>query len=164
MAEETANKLDDYDFSGAAAGASHTYPSEAGQIRKGGFIVIKGRPCKVVNVSTSKTGKHGHAKANFTAIDIFTGKKLEDIVPTTHTTYIPNVTRNEFQVLNIDEDGFLSLMTDDGDTKEDLQLPDYPEGLANEIRKAFEDGKGLIVTIMGAMGHEQVISFKEESG
>lgn len=29
----------------------------------------------MINVSTSKTGKHGHAKCNFTATDIFTGKK-----------------------------------------------------------------------------------------
>jgi hypothetical protein len=39
---------------------------------------------QVVDVSTSKTGKHGHAKCNFTATDIFTGKKLEDMCPSTH--------------------------------------------------------------------------------
>lgn len=38
----------------------------------------------MVDVSTSKTGKHGHAKCNFTAIDIFNGKKLEDMCPSTH--------------------------------------------------------------------------------
>ena len=42
--------------------------------------MIKGKPCKVLNISVSKTGKHGHAKCNFTATDIFTGKKLEDMV------------------------------------------------------------------------------------
>lgn len=31
----------------ADAGASKTYPQQAGTIRKSGYIVIKGRPCKV---------------------------------------------------------------------------------------------------------------------
>ena len=64
-------------FESADAGSSHTYPMEGGQIRKGGYIMIKGNPCKVSDVSTSKTGKHGHAKCHFVAIDIFTGKKME---------------------------------------------------------------------------------------
>ncbi|KAJ1265489.1 hypothetical protein BS78_08G079800, partial [Paspalum vaginatum] len=40
---------------------SKTYPQHAGTIRWNGYPVIKNRPCKVVEVSTSKTGKHGHA-------------------------------------------------------------------------------------------------------
>jgi len=31
----------------ADAGASKTYPQQAGTIRKNGYIVIKSRPCKV---------------------------------------------------------------------------------------------------------------------
>ena len=31
------------------------------------------RPCKIVEMSTSKTGKHGHAKVHLVALDIFTG-------------------------------------------------------------------------------------------
>jgi hypothetical protein len=31
----------------ADAGASKTYPQQAGTVRKNGFIVIKNRPCKV---------------------------------------------------------------------------------------------------------------------
>lgn len=41
-------------------------------------------PAQVVDVSTSKTGKHGHAKCNFTGVDIFTGKKYEDMTPSSH--------------------------------------------------------------------------------
>lgn len=61
-------------------------------------VCIKGRPCKIVDYSTSKTGKHGHAKANIVGIDIFTGKKLEEMCPTSHNLDVPNVLRNEFQV------------------------------------------------------------------
>ena len=115
-------KAEDFNMDTGAAGAAHTYPSEAGQIRKGAHIVIKGRPCKVVNVSTSKTGKNGHAKCNFTAIDIFTGKKLEDIVPSSHTAYVPNVTRIEYTLLDINDEDFMSLMDDGGDSREDLKV------------------------------------------
>jgi hypothetical protein len=45
MAEEQ----HDVHFESADAGASLTYPQQAGTIRKNGFIVIKGRPCKVRN-------------------------------------------------------------------------------------------------------------------
>jgi len=38
----------------------------------------------VVEVSTSKTGKHGHAKCHFVALDIFTNRKMEELVPSSH--------------------------------------------------------------------------------
>ncbi|KAG2399083.1 Eukaryotic translation initiation factor [Vigna angularis] len=105
------------------AGASKTYPQQAGTIRKNGYIVIKGRPCKVVEVSTSKTGKHGHAKCHFVGIDIFTAKKLEDIVPSSHNCDVPHVNRTDYQLIDISEDGFVSLLTENGNTKDDLRLP-----------------------------------------
>jgi translation initiation factor 5A len=127
------------------------------------YIVIKGRPCKVSDVSTSKTGKHGHAKCNFTAIDIFTNKKLEDIIPSTHATTVPVVTRKEYSLVDISGDDFVSLMDEEGNVREDIKLPEIPEGFAREIREAFEAGKTLSISVMAAMGHEQIIAMKEES-
>ncbi|KAK3239249.1 Eukaryotic translation initiation factor 5A-1 [Cymbomonas tetramitiformis] len=110
-------------FDSADAGASKTYPSQAGSVRKDGHIVIKGRACKVIDVSTSKTGKHGHAKCHFIATDIFTGKKMEDLTPSSHNLSVPHVTRTDYTLLDISDDGFVSLMDDAGTEKSDLQLP-----------------------------------------
>lgn len=76
-------------FESVSSGASLSYPKQAGTIRKGQHVVIKGFPCKVIEITTSKTGKHGHAKANIVAVDIFTGKKYEDICPTSHNLVNP---------------------------------------------------------------------------
>ncbi|RLM84485.1 hypothetical protein C2845_PM04G00550 [Panicum miliaceum] len=128
----------------ADAGASKTYPQQAGTIRKNGYIVIKNRPCKVGEVSTSKTGKHGHAKCHFVGIDIFNGKKLEDIVPSSH---------------NCD----VSLLTENGNTKDDLKLPN-DENLQAQIKSGYDDGKDIILTVMSAMGEEQICALKEIGG
>merc|ERR1719371_11113 len=85
---------------------------------------LKGHPCKVVDYSTSKTGKHGHAKAHIIGIDIFTGKKCEDLCPTSHNMSVPNVNKDEYTVMDVGDDGTLSLLTAAGEPKDDLNLPD----------------------------------------
>ena len=62
----------DYDVTSASSGASLTVPIRAGEVKKGGFVMLKEKPCKVISVTTSKTGKHGHAKATITGTCIFT--------------------------------------------------------------------------------------------
>merc|ERR1719263_1831831 len=109
---------DEPTFESTDAGSSDTYPLEAGSIKKGSYLMIKGNPCKCVEVSTSKTGKHGHAKAHIVALDIFTGKKMEDLCPTSHNMSQPVVTKTEMQVLSADFDsGEVSLLQETGDTK-----------------------------------------------
>ncbi|THG95734.1 hypothetical protein EW145_g7906 [Phellinidium pouzarii] len=147
--------------SSAGAGASETFPMQCSALRKNGHVVIKGRPCKIVDMSTSKTGKHGHAKIHLVAIDIFTGKKLEDISPSTHNMDVPNVQRNEYQLVNID-DGFLNLMTQDGTPKDDVKVPEGD--LGKQILDGFIESKDMLITILTAMGEEMAISYKESPG
>merc|ERR1719337_217753 len=59
----------DFCFDNVDAGASLTYPQQAGDLKKGGYVMIKEHPCKIVELSSSKTGKHGHAKVHFVGID-----------------------------------------------------------------------------------------------
>jgi translation initiation factor 5A len=125
------------------------------------FMMIKGHPCKVNSISVSKTGKHGHAKCNFTAIDIFTGKKYEDMIPSTHGTTVPLVVKSEWEIIDIGDDGELTLMDEGGNQKTDMNLPEFPEGLAKEIKAAWNGGENTVmVSVQAAVGIEQVISFK----
>ncbi|KAK4204109.1 translation protein SH3-like domain-containing protein [Triangularia verruculosa] len=145
---------------GGDSGASTTFPMQCSALRKNGHVVIKGRPCKIVDMSTSKTGKHGHAKVHLVAIDIFTGKKLEDLSPSTHNMDVPVVKRQEYTLIDISDDGFLSLMTTDGDLKDDVKLPEGEVG--DKIKKLFvEEEKDTLVTIQTAMNEQAAIDAKE---
>jgi len=147
----------DEDFEQGESGASATFPMQCSALRKNGHVMIKGRPCKIVEMSTSKTGKHGHAKVHMVGIDIFTQKKYEDICPSTHNMDVPNVKRVDYQLVNID-DGFLSLMDDNGETKDDLKLPN--NDLGKEIQQKFDNGDSFMVTVLTAVGEEAAISTK----
>ena len=148
-------------FEQVGSGASATFPQQCSSIRKGGFAVLKARPCRVVETSTSKTGKHGHAKVHMVGIDIFTGKKYEEICPSTHNMDVPNVKRADYQVVDISDDSFLSLLNADGSTKDDLKVPEGEIG--ERIKALFDDGKDVYVTVVAAMGEEQVQALKDNT-
>ncbi|XP_065842269.1 eukaryotic translation initiation factor 5A-1-like [Oscarella lobularis] len=149
--------MGDDDFQGGASGASQTYPQQCSALRKNGYVMLKGRPCKIVEMSTSKTGKHGHAKVHLVGIDLFTSKKYEDICPSTHNMNVPNVTRRDFQLVDID-DGFLSLMEDSGEVRSDIKLVE--DDVGKNIKKRFEDGDSFMVTILAACGEEAAVGVK----
>merc|ERR1712146_878673 len=76
----------------------------------------------------------------------------------THNVEVPNVSKHEYQLIDISDEGFMSLMDDDGTMKEDLKVPDGEVG--EQIREKFDDGDELLITTQSAMGHEQAMSFK----
>ena len=161
---------DEPTFESADAGASDVYPAEAGTLRKGSHVMIKGKPCKVAEITTSKTGKHGHAKAHIIALDIFTQKKYEDLCPCSHNISIPFVKREEYTMLTADaETGAVSLLTEGGDCKDDLNLPtfvtigeptDDDKKLTEEILKWLDEGKDFQVIVLSACGQEKIIQTK----
>jgi len=150
--------IDDTQFEAADSGASATYPQQCSALRKNGFVMLKGRPCKIVEMSTSKTGKHGHAKVHMVGLDIFTAKKCEDICPSTHNMDVPFVKREDYQLMDISDDGYLTLMADSGDLREDLKLPDGD--LGNQLKGEFENGREILCTVLKACGEECVIAIK----
>lgn len=56
---------------------------------------------------------------------------------------VPHVKREDYQLTDISDDGYLSLMTDGGDIREDLKVPDGD--LGNQLRSEFDAGKELLV-------------------
>merc|ERR1712170_239076 len=122
------------------------YPAQCSSIKKNHHVVIKEHPCKVVETSTSKTGKHGHAKVHMVGIDIFTNKKYEEICPSTHNMDVPHVKRAEYQLIDVADDGFVTLMLPDGSTKEDIKVPEGE--LGDGLKADFDDGKDLTVCVI----------------
>merc|ERR1712224_671055 len=171
-AAATVTEDKDYSVAKGAAGASKTVPIRAGEVRKGGYVMLKGKPCKVVEVSISKTGKHGHAKANITGLDVFTGRKYVEISPTSHNMTAPTMFRSEYELTNVNADGEMELMDAVGTMNNLLRLPKDTHGeftsLSQRIfakHRDLPEGRAVFVTVLKAMDTEQVVDFivKENS-
>ncbi len=155
----------DHDFSKGDSGAGLTYPCPCNDIKKGGHIMMKEKPCRVSEISVSKTGKHGHAKANIVGYDIFTGKKYEDIFPTSHNVDVPFIKKTEYDLIALSEDGTVTYTDENGHNKDDLVLPDESvDEWVTDLKKAEADGKNVLITVMEAMGQEKIVSFREVKG
>jgi len=156
---------DDQTFEKTTSGASTTFPQQCSSLRKNGHVMIKGHPCKIVDMSTSKTGKHGHAKVHLVGVDIFTQKKYEDLCPSTHNMDVPNVQRAEYTYIDLDDD-FFSVMDDKMESKSDLKLPEDKEK-ADEIRTKLSqleaEGADIAVCTLAAVGIEVVVDVKKQT-
>ncbi|XP_010520711.1 PREDICTED: eukaryotic translation initiation factor 5A-5-like [Tarenaya hassleriana] len=87
--------------------------------------------------------------------------QIRDIVPFSYNCDDPQVNHTDYPLIDISEDGFLlSLLTDNGNAKDDLRLP-TDETLLRQIKSAFGDGKDLLVSVMSAMGEEHICGLKD---
>eukprot|EP01125_Pyxidicula_operculata_P022773 TRINITY_DN9567_c0_g1_i4.p1 TRINITY_DN9567_c0_g1~~TRINITY_DN9567_c0_g1_i4.p1 ORF type:complete len:157 (-),score=39.49 TRINITY_DN9567_c0_g1_i4:118-588(-) len=142
-------------------------PQKCSSLRKNGFALLQGFPCKIVDMSTAKTGKHGGAKVHLVGTDIFTEKKYEEISGSTVNMNVPEITRNDYQLIDIedpsDQNSPVTLLDGAGITKEDCHLPNMCESdfeLGQKIVDAFNDGKEVTVTVVAAMGVEAIKAYR----
>merc|ERR1719263_338515 len=148
-----------------------TYPQKAGDLKKGSYVMIKNAPCKVVEISSSLVGKHGHSKIAIVGIHVFSEKKYEDVCPSHHNVDCPFVQRTEYVLSMLDETtGAVSVITDTGALKTDLNLPtvvkvgrspsDEDVQLRNTIVKGYEAGKMITVAVLSACSEEKIVGAK----
>jgi len=103
-----------------------TMYAELGSLKNGNFIVIDGEPCRIVEITKAKTGKHGSAKAHVVAIGIFTGNKKTLVAPVSQRVEVPIIDKRTAQVIAVTGDT-VQLM--DLETYETLEseMPEEPE-------------------------------------
>jgi len=153
----------DENFEVTDAGASMFEKTDSNRLKPGSLVMIKGAPCKVTEVSTAKPGKHGSAKVILKGKDILTSKVYECTYHAGDMVDAPIVKRNEFNLLNIDDET-LELLTPEGEVKSDVNLPseEHLKDVAANIKRIFEEGKKeCLVTVLATMGKEVVVECRE---
>jgi len=76
-------------------------PVELGSIKVGSFVMVENEPCRIVDYSKSKPGKHGSAKARVVAIGVFDGVKRSFVKPVDSNVEVPLIEKRSGQVLAI---------------------------------------------------------------
>lgn len=127
MTEDT-----DFNIESTTGAGSATYPIEASMLRNNGHVVLSGRPCKVVDLAQNGNN------VRIAGVDIFTSKHYEATVSADATVDVPNVTRTDYTLIDINKD-VLSLLAEDGTIRDDFRLPDSELGKA--LMAATRQGK-----------------------
>ena len=110
------------------------------------YIVIDDEPCKIIDLTTSKPGKHGEAKARIVATGIFTGNKRSLVSPVTHKVQVPMIEKKQAQVVSI-QGTEAQLM--DLESYEMFNI-DIPEEFKEKIEPGAE------ISYQDAMGRRQI--------
>lgn len=110
--------------------------AELGDLREGSYIVIDGEPCRIVELSKAKTGKHGSAKVHVVAIGIFSGSRKSLVAPADQRVEVPIVSKRTGHVIAV-TGGRVQIMDMESYETFELDIPSDPE-IANRIASGSE--------------------------
>ncbi len=126
-----------------------------GELKKGSYIVIDGEPCRIVEITKAKTGKHGSAKAHVVAIGVFSGQKKTLVAPVDTRVQVPVIEKRIGQVLAVIGDTVQLMDMETYDTFE-VEMPDD-----EQLRAKIEPG--VTVEYWLIMGRPKIIRIRQQS-
>jgi len=85
--------------------------------------LIENEPCRIVDITKSKPGKHGSAKARIVAIGVFDGAKRTFVKPVDSNAEVPLIDKRTGQIFAVTPN---SVQIMDLETYEYLDAP-YPD-------------------------------------
>ena len=135
---------------------------EAGSLKKGDYVMLNDKPCKITGISHAKPGKHGSAKAIIKGTNLFDGKTVEASHGTGDMVPCPIITRKEYLLLGV-EDDMLSLLDDDGEQKDDVQMPEKMHlDVKEQIENFLAEDKQVLVQVTTVLDTDMVTAAREE--
>jgi translation initiation factor 5A len=76
-------------------------PVDVGDLKTGSYVIVEDAPCRIVDLTKSKPGKHGAAKARVVAIGVFDGVKRSFVKPVDAKVDMPMIEKRTGQLIAI---------------------------------------------------------------
>lgn len=143
-------------------GGPNTITIPCHHIRIGDLLILQGRPCQVIRITTSaQTGQH-----RYLGVDLFTKQLHEEssfVSNPSPSVIVQNMLGpvfKQYRVLDIRDDGRVVAMTETGDVKQGLPVIDQG-GLWSRLNDSFANGRGSVrVLVINDGGRELAVDYK----
>lgn len=74
-------------------------PVDVGTLKKGSYVIVGNEPSRIVDLTKSKPGKHGAAKARVVTIGVFDGVKRSFVKPVSAKVNMPMIEKKTGQII-----------------------------------------------------------------
>jgi len=74
-------------------------PVDVGSLKTGSYVMVDDEPCRIMDITKSKPGKHGSAKARVVTIGVFDSVKRSFVKPVDAKVEMPMIEKRTGQVL-----------------------------------------------------------------